>query len=130
MLEHIAHVEEEIPKLFNHILGQPDLIKLYFDAPAAALNRQVAWDTFGDLAYQEIFRYAKGSKDELNSIGVRESIKNSVLQVWPVRYYLAMLEMEGAIAGFILKKGEPPVWAIREAHMDILKSILIPDATS
>lgn len=128
MLEHIEKVEKEVVKLYNHILGQPDVVKLYFDCTVSSLDPNTLWATFEGIAYAEIFRYTKGNIEALNTTSTQ--IYNSVLSVWPSRYYLAKLQDAGAIIKFDMGKGKMPVWAIRESYSELLKTILIPDATS
>lgn len=110
-------IEQEIVKLYNLFLSQNRVLETNFQCPRAHIDMKVAWQVFEEIAYKEIFRHTKGNWEVLP--GLATDIYETVLSLWPPKYYLQKLEDAGAIYNF------DGVYAVKEAHRDILKTILI-----
>lgn len=120
----IESVEQYISIMFNNATATPGYLGTVFNSREEDLDEDAVWDSFHRTAHDEIYKRSKGDLVLFSNYDHVLKLQEAILVRWPEDYYLNKLVNAGILHKFETSDKEVFTYAVKEAYIPLLNSIL------
>lgn len=125
---HVERINTECANMFASIRQNPDRMAHMFGIPYRQIDLKLAWRIFDVLAYDVMFKETGGDFEALYDPMTRSRVLTSVMQRWPLLYYLELLSERGVMR--TVEHQGTTTFFVAERYKPLIKTSLMASETS